>query len=187
MNKAQGNTERFEIDPRQFKRDRGYIGCLVVWCVLMMALITIFYFYQFWPGLFGGALMLSVAVPLAFLQRNKVDTLIASEDGLLVVKNRRYASAIFIRRANQIGLTLECVTKGAWDDGESVATLNLWDNISGCRHVLGLWVDQESKQELFMALKDFLEGHGFDVVARNDIAKKKQNKELHPTAGNAPI
>ena len=171
-----GNSERFEIDPRQFKRDTGYIGCLVVWCVLMTMLIVIFFYYQFWPGLFGGALMLAVAIPIAFLQRNKVDTLVASPDGLLVVKNRRYESGTLIRRGNQISLTLECVTKGVWDDGETVATLNLWDNVSGSRHILGLWVAQEAKQKLFIALKEFLEANGFDVLATDDTSKKKQNK-----------
>ena len=121
--------------------------------------------------------MLAVAIPLALTQRNRVDTLIVSEEGLLVVKNRRYDSGILIRRSNQISLTLECVTKGAWDDGETVATLNLWDRGSGDRHILGLWVAQESKRELLEALEEFLVANGFDLVARDDCSKKKkQNK-----------
>ena len=144
----------------------------------MAGLVALFFHYQFWPGMLGGAFLLAAAIPLALTQRNKVDTLVALPEGLLVVRNHRHGSGILISRSKPVGLTLECVRKGAWDEGETVATLNLWDGNTGARHILGLWIHQEAKQELFETLKSFLESNGFEVQARNesDLDGKKAKR-----------
>ena len=96
-----------------------------------------------------------------------MDTLLVSREGLRILCNNRQTTGALIRRNRPLQLTLEHVESG--QDLESVSTLNLWDTESGARHILGLWVNEQSRTELFDPLRKFLEDNGFEVQWRNEI------------------
>ena len=167
MKEQSGTAARFVIDPRAYKKNRVYIGCLSAWTLGMLIFTFGSFQSHFWPGTIFGGIILLVVVPSALADRNKKQTLMVSPEGLRICQEGRENAGYFIRRDKKLKLTLEHVDKA--DSIEAVSTLNLWEIDSGARYILGAWIDEESRRGIFDDLCMFLESNGFHVESRKDI------------------
>ena len=167
---------RFEINPRDYSRDKAYIGGLTIWGVLMLSFSIACIYWEFWVGaIFGGVLFLAV-VPYALSQRNRCDLFQVNSDFVVVSKGNPKGAGIRLHRKNPLEITIEHVEDSASDAGiESTSTLNLWDVECGYRRrtILGLWISEEAKAQVLKDLVDFLRQHDFEVDCRNKVDKTK--------------
>lgn len=167
--------ERFDIDPKQWPRDRGLIGCLVAWALSIVGVVAVAVTISFWPVIIMGSLLLTV-VPWSFAYHRQ-ESLIATPCHLIIATGGKTDSALLIKRGNALKLTLEHVQERG--ETESVRTLNLYYKSHGCwnRRQLGKWICQEGKATLFQRLAEFLSYHGFEVELHRDENTDSQSHE----------
>ncbi len=179
MNSSVAQINRFDIDPRDFKINTAYGGCLLVWSLGIIGFGIVCVLYKFWVLVaFAGALALMI--PFALNARYKVQSFLVDSDGLRIVKNANVESGIRISREATLELTLEYVESGGDTDRESVSTLNLWDHDLGYRrrHIIGLWISDSCREQLYQSLRDFLVEANFRVIATNKLSNA--NKASFP-------
>jgi len=170
MDSPDGQINRFDIDPRDFKMNAAYAGCLSVWSAGIIGFGIVCIIYKFWVlAAFAG--VLALVIPFTLKSRYEVQSLLVDDAGLLIVNNDAVESGIRISRGARLELTLEYAESGGEVTQESVSTLNLWDHELGYRrrHILGLWISESCREKLFHLLSDFLGDADFRVTATNKL------------------
>ena len=172
--------DRFIIDPKDYRSNTTYLVLLIVFGSVILAFITVAAFYKFW-GLSVFATLLFLIVPYTIYTRNSVDILEADRCGLIISNSKKPNEVIKISCDSPVELTLE------WHENrkdqehgmETISSLNLWDRAAGYRrrHILGLWISQEDREQVFYELLEFLEQRNYQVKSKNEVSKNnKANK-----------
>jgi len=180
MHSSDAYISRFDIDPRDYKTNFTYGGCLLVWSLLLLSFGIGCVIYKFWGMAAFAGVLLSLVIPSTLKARHTVQSLLVCEDGLLIVDNNDAESGVKISRGAILELTLEYAEHGVeLDDNESVSTLNLWDNDLGCRrrHILGIWIAEPCREQLLHSLSAFLEDAHFNVTTTNKLAGTNRVKK----------
>ena len=161
-------TSRFEIDPRNYPKDKVYLCGMILWGLLVLGFTYVGIQHQLWViASFGGLLFL--IIPYLISQRNRGDLLEVTSENLLVSRTNPEKLQFKISRKQPLEITIEHVKSS--NSIESTTTLNLWDTDNGFRRrtILGFWLSQEVKIKASKNLLDFLNNQGFTVNYRNDI------------------
>jgi len=163
-------SSRFEIDPRSYPKDKVYLYGIALWGVFVLGFTYIGIRHQLWViASFGGFLFL--IIPYIVAQRNRGDILEVTDKELIISRSNPQKQQFKIPRKHPLKITIEHVE--SFDDLESTATLNLWDNYCGFerRTILGFWLSQESKTKVSKDLIDFLNRHEFRINYHNKTEK----------------
>lgn len=184
MDSSDCHVHRFDIDPRDYGLNKAYAGCVLIWSFGIVGFGIACVIYQIWV-LVAFAGVLGLIIPLVLNSRHEVQSLLVDDDGLCLMKNNDMGSCVRISREAVMELTLEYVEAGGEVGQESVSTLNLWDCDHGYRrrHILGVWISESGREQLYELLKDFLAEANFRVTATNKLANG--NETLHSSADRA--
>jgi len=175
--KTNQRSDRYAIDPRDYRKDRLFSGFLIVFWLIWVpatAFMTVaaftdpspFFFVWLVFGYVGTCL-----IPYILLTRNRKQILEVAGDSLVVYGTGfRPMSRVWIDKQDLDALTLE-----HYDDGfdlESVYSLNLFQKpgVRPKRIVLASFVHPRDKAVLLEEIRQFLHDHGFVVDVRSGMA-----------------
>ena len=175
MTIATDNEARFEIDPRDYPRDKAYIGCISVWGLLILGFTFGSVHWEFWPGVAFGIVIFLAIIPYTISQRNRGDVIEVKADYLLVSKSNPKNTGFRLYRKNPLEITIEHVDSSGDTGVESTSTFNLWDRESGGRRrtMLGFFLSEEAKTEVAKELVSFLRQHDYTVTYQNKVDKNQ--------------
>lgn len=166
-------TAKYTIDPRDYRTEGCYLGCLGVWW-LIWAPATVFITYLAFKErnaflyvwlIFGYAG--TIVVPVVVLGRNKIQSLEVVGDTLVVCGTGLFPwSRYEMPTASLRAVTLEYYDSG---EGESVLTLNLIQNTGWGvgRVMLAQFIHADDKEVLLDEISRFLQGHGLKFEVKN--------------------
>jgi hypothetical protein len=169
------SSGRYVIDPRNYRTDSLYVGCLVVFWLIWApatAIVTYMAYTERHPFLFVWLIfgyLGTIGIPVAIFFKNRKQVIEASGDSLFVYGTMGYPwSKARIYKHDLQALTLEHYKD---DDPESVYTLNLLQK-SGVRTrriMLAAFVHPEDKAILFEEIREFLQKNGFKFQIKNKM------------------
>lgn len=171
------NESAFRIDPRNYRKDYAYLGCLGLWGLAVLVFAVTSFLGEFWVGAVFGSLLLCV-LPYMWWQKGRIDVLTVTPGGLEVSTEPRTWKRAPIKPGSPVQVTLEWVN--TQEGGETTSTLNLWDLSSGYRRrfLLAKFVSQEDKQVLLQEMVDFLKRHQFQVSWKDDVAESSSEAPI---------
>jgi hypothetical protein len=171
---------KYVIDPKKYRTDYGYLGCMGVWwlvwapATLVLTYIAITQreplLYLFLIFGYVGTLI----VPVVFFGRHKVQSLEVVGKKLVVCGTGLSRGSKYEMPAASLRfLTLEYYQSG--NDGESVMSLNLLHSVGGGtgRVMLAQFVHPDDKEVLLEEIRRFLKGQGLEFEVKNTDMKKK--------------
>lgn len=168
MSLSVNTSSRFEINPRNYPKDKVHLCGITLWALFVLGFVFIGIQHQLWViTSFGGLLFL--IIPYILCQHNRGDILEVTDEDLIVSRTNPEKLQFKISRKQPLEITIEHVKSS--NSIESTTTLNLWDTDNGFRRrtILGFWLSQEAKIKASKNLLDFLNNQGFTVNYRNDI------------------
>jgi hypothetical protein len=166
---------KYVIDPRDFRTDHFYTGCLVVFWLIWApatAIVTWLAFTDHSPFFFIWLIfgyLGTVGIPLALLNKNRKQTLEVSGESLIITgAGTLPTSKMRIHKQNLRALTLEHYDDS---DQESVCTLNLLQKPGHrpARIMLASFVHPKDKVVLIEEISTFLHSHGFVFEVKNEM------------------
>ena len=171
---------RYVIDPRDYRTDRLYVGCLVAfWLIWAPATVIVTYlayterhpFFFIWL-IFGY--LGTIGIPVAIFFKNRKQVIEAAGDSLVVYGTMGYPwSKLRIYKRDLQALTLEHYEE---DDPEAVYTLNLLQKpgIRTQRIMLASFVHPKDKAILFEEIREFLQKNGFEFQLKNEMTSRTE-------------
>ena len=166
----------YVINPRRFRRDKLYFGCLVIFWLFWFPL-TCFataalflggpvFFLLIWVSVaWYGVIILTASIA----KRNQKQVLTVAGDILLISGTKLFSrKEVQLYRFEVSALTLENYTD---IDMESVCTLNLiqMPGVQPKRLILAPYVHPDGKAILLEEIANFLTANGFSIVIKNDL------------------
>jgi hypothetical protein len=162
----------YEIDPRRYRKDRFYFGCLVLfwlpWTPMTLlitwaAVIEFDWFYAIW--LIGGYLGV-LGIPLAILNRNRKEYIVIQGE-LIAVQGTGILPKSMVRfpksNLKELGL-------GHYNE-ESLLSLNRFhEDQFPHRITLAAFVDPKDKAVLFTEIASFLRSHNVAFTEKNELS-----------------
>lgn len=166
----------YVIDPRRFRRDKFYFGCLLVFWLFWFPLTCFATAALFLGGpVFFLLIWLSLAwygviiIPVSIAKRNQKQVLTVAGDRLLISGTKLFSrKKVQLHRYDLSALTQENYTD---IDMESVCTLNLIQKPGAQpkRLMLAPYVHPDSKAILLDEIACFLTANGFSIQIKNDL------------------
>jgi hypothetical protein len=183
-------TGKYVIDPRNYRTNRLYTGCLMLFWIIwapLTAFMTVAAFSALSPFLLVWLLFGYVGtcvVPYAICTRNRKHILeVAGES--LVVHGTGFLprSSVHINKQHLDALTLEHYDNGF--DRESIYTLNLFQKpgVRPKRIMLASFVHPREKTILLAEIQVFLHDHGFVFAVKNELATNTNAEPDAPADG----
>jgi hypothetical protein len=166
---------RYVIDPRDYRTDSLYVGCLVVFWLIWTpatAIVTYMAYTERHPFLFVWLIfgyLGTIGIPVALFFKNRKQVIEAAGDSLFVYGTMGYPwSKVRIYKQDLQALTLEHYKD---DDTEAVYTLNLLQKpgVRTRRIMLASFVHPEDKAILFEEIREFLQKNGFKFQIKNEM------------------
>jgi hypothetical protein len=171
---------RYVIDPRDYRTDRLYVGCLVAFWLIWAPATAIatymayterhpFFFIWLIFGYLG-----TIGIPAAILFKNRKQVIEAAGNLLFVYGTMGYPwSKVRIYKQDLQALTLEHYDE---DEPEAVYTLNLLQmpGIRPQRILLASFVHPKDKAILFEEISEFLQKNGFEFQVKNKMTSRME-------------
>ncbi len=192
MKANQGHGE-YVIDPRDYRTDRLYAGCLIlfwfIW-VPLTAMVTYLAFTDPQPFFFIWLVfgyLGTFLVPYALFIRNRKQTLKVAGESLVVFGTGILpASSVQIRKQDLHALTLEHYDDNF--DKDSVYSLNIFQKPGARpkRIMLASFVHPKAKAVLLEEIRVFLHNHGFVFDFKNEMTTTMNAEPDAPADADRP-